>query len=162
MEIPGQYDGLSIPYPEHHSKIARFDESVLVMTSMRKPKRVRIYGTDEKEYKFLVKGGEDLRLDQRIQQLFTVMNNIISKNGYCARQDVNIVTYKVVPMASNIGIIEWVDDTKPLRACIEEEVNSKMLLSRMLALYKAWIQKCVPGTKKFTGNIIYNCGWFFF
>ncbi|KAI8883147.1 hypothetical protein K501DRAFT_333495 [Backusella circina FSU 941] len=150
LEIPGQYDGLNIPYPEYHAKIARFDGSVLVMTSMRKPKRVRIYGTDEKEYKFLVKGGEDLRLDQRIQQLFTVMNNVISKNGYCARQEVNIVTYTVVPMASNIGIIEWVDDTKPLRACIEEEVNSKMLFNRMQGLYRAWISKCAPGTKRFT------------
>ena len=36
---------------------------------MRAPKRVTILGNDEKEYKFLVKGGEDRRLDQRIQQV---------------------------------------------------------------------------------------------
>ena len=33
------------------------------------PKRITILGDDEKEYKFLVKGGEDLRLDQRIEQV---------------------------------------------------------------------------------------------
>ena len=39
------------------------------MQSMRKPKRVTILGDDGKEYMYLVKGGEDLRLDQRIEQV---------------------------------------------------------------------------------------------
>lgn len=42
---------------------------VLVMSSIRKPKRIIIRGDDEKDYMFLVKGGEDLRLDQRIEQV---------------------------------------------------------------------------------------------
>ena len=36
---------------------------------MRQPKRLIVRGDDEKEYKFLVKGGEDLRMDQRIEQV---------------------------------------------------------------------------------------------
>ncbi len=39
------------------------------MSSMRKPKRVTIRGDNEREYMFLVKGGEDLRQDQRIEQV---------------------------------------------------------------------------------------------
>lgn len=39
------------------------------MSSIRKPKRLTIRGDDEKEYMFLVKGGEDLRMDQRIEQV---------------------------------------------------------------------------------------------
>lgn len=39
------------------------------MSSMRKPKRLIIRGSDEVEYPFLVKGGEDLRLDQRVEQV---------------------------------------------------------------------------------------------
>lgn len=31
----------------------------------------------------LVKGGEDLRLDQRIEQVFSVINDIMSKNSEC-------------------------------------------------------------------------------
>ena len=38
------------------------------MSSLRKPKRITIRGDDEREYMFLVKGGEDLRVDQRIEQ----------------------------------------------------------------------------------------------
>lgn len=39
------------------------------MGSMRKPKRLTIRGDDERDYMFLVKAGEDLRLDQRIEEV---------------------------------------------------------------------------------------------
>ena len=44
------------------------------MDSLRVPKRITIRGHDEKEYKFLVKGNEDLRLDQRIEQVDILKN----------------------------------------------------------------------------------------
>ena len=67
--FPGQYDGKSKPMPEYHAKIAGFDSKILVLTSIRKPKRLTIIGDNTKEYMFLVKGGEDLRHDQRIEQV---------------------------------------------------------------------------------------------
>lgn len=39
------------------------------MSSIRKPKRLTIRGDDEKDYLFLIKAGEDLRLDQRIEEV---------------------------------------------------------------------------------------------
>lgn len=44
------------------------------MSSIRKPKRLIIRGDDEKDHRFLVKGGEDLRLDQRIEQVSQVQS----------------------------------------------------------------------------------------
>ena len=67
--LTGQYDGRSKPIPEYHAKIAGFDSKILVLGSMRKPKRLTIIGDNSKEYMFLVKGGEDLRHDQRIEQV---------------------------------------------------------------------------------------------
>ncbi|KAG1019202.1 hypothetical protein G6F26_010314 [Rhizopus arrhizus] len=116
LEVPGQYNGFAKPYPEFHAKVASIDGRILVMSSIRKPKRIRIYGTDEREYLFLVKGGEDLRLDQRIEQLF-----------------------KVIPMTTNLGLIEWVDNTKPLRACIEQALDNKSRMIRVQDRYRAWI-----------------------
>ncbi|CAO3576402.1 unnamed protein product [Absidia cylindrospora] len=141
IEIPGQYNGRSKPDPESHVKIASFDERLLVMGSLRKPKRLRIYGTDGNESLFLVKGGEDLRLDQRIQQLFTVMNELIRKEPYCAKHDVTLTTYNVIPMATNIGMIEWVQDTKPLRNCIEDQLNNKGLALRIQENYRIFVSK---------------------
>mgnify|MGYP001797688401 FL=1 len=69
---------------------------VLVMKSLRKPKRLIIRGDDEREYKFLVKGGEDLRQDQRIEMVFTNMNQMMAKSRKCQR--LSLVTYNVIPI----------------------------------------------------------------
>lgn len=57
IEIPGQYDGMEKPRPEHHITIASFHSEVLVMSSMRRPKRLKIVGSDEKEHPWLIKVG---------------------------------------------------------------------------------------------------------
>lgn len=78
------------------------------MASLRKPKRIIIRGHDEREYPFLVKGGEDLRQDQRIEQLFEVMNVILSQDAACSQRNMHLKTYQVIPMTSrydHMGII---------------------------------------------------------
>ena len=70
------------------------------MSSIRKPKRITIRGNDEKEYHYLVKGGEDLRQDQRIEQLFTLMNLVFEKNPVCRHRKLNLRTYQVIPMTT--------------------------------------------------------------
>ncbi|XP_073924597.1 DNA-dependent protein kinase catalytic subunit isoform X2 [Castor canadensis] len=115
LEIPGQYDGKGKPLPEYHVRISGFDERVKVMASMRKPKRIIIRGHDEKEYPFLVKGGEDLRQDQRIEQLFEVMNVILSHDAACGQRNMQLRTYRVVPMTSRLGLIEWIENTLTLK-----------------------------------------------
>ncbi|KAI9491166.1 hypothetical protein BDB00DRAFT_874560 [Zychaea mexicana] len=142
IEIPGQYSGFKQPHPEDHAKVASFDERLLVMSSMRAPKRLRIYGTDEKKHDFLIKGGEDLRLDQRLQQLFTVMNEILQEDPYCARHNVNIRTYKVVPMSTTVGMIEWVADTMPLQSCLDS-IDSTAV-KRTKTRYNNYIDKYRP------------------
>ncbi len=68
IELPGQYEGLkSEPIIEKNIKIASIRKSVLVLGSIRRPKRITVHGSNEKDYHLLVKGGEDLRLDQRVQ-----------------------------------------------------------------------------------------------
>ena len=58
-----------VPSPQWYA----INLQVLVMSSIRKPKRLIIRGDDEKDHTFLAKGGEDLRLDQRIEQVRFVL-----------------------------------------------------------------------------------------
>ncbi|XP_076445486.1 DNA-dependent protein kinase catalytic subunit-like [Babylonia areolata] len=115
LEIPGQYDGLQKPMPEYHVKIAGFDERVMVMSSIRKPKRITIRGNDERDYHYLVKGGEDLRQDQRIEQLFVIMNRVMEKDAVCRARSLKLKTYQVIPMNPRVGLIEWMNNTLPLK-----------------------------------------------
>ncbi|KAM7390735.1 hypothetical protein PAMA_008770 [Pampus argenteus] len=115
LEIPGQYDGRCKPLPEYHAKITGFDERVKVMSSMRRPKRLIIRGDDERDHPFLVKGGEDLRQDQRIEQLFVVMNILLSHDAACTHRSLQLRTYQVIPITTRIGLIEWMENTCTLK-----------------------------------------------
>ncbi|CAG8599054.1 11609_t:CDS:10, partial [Acaulospora colombiana] len=140
IEIPGQYDGMTIPDPNRHVKIAHFNPRLLVLRSLRKPKRITIIGTDGNEYPFLVKGGEDLRLDQRIQLLFSIMNELMHKDFYCSQRKIALRTYKVVPMTGNLGIIEWIPHSDTLRRFIENELFNQNIISDSQFEHDAWVK----------------------
>ncbi|KAJ8010680.1 hypothetical protein DPEC_G00077640 [Dallia pectoralis] len=156
LEVPGQYDGRSKPLPEYHAKMTGFDERVKVMTSIRRPKRLVVRGDDEREYPFLVKGGEDLRQDQRIEQLFSVMNTILVQDAPCAHSSMQLRTYQVVPITTRIGLIEWMEHTCTLKdmlysARTEEEKDLQVLL-RPNDVYDIWLSKvCKNSGKEITG-----------
>jgi len=97
IEIPGQYTSKKKPLLEHHIKIVGFDEKILVLQSLRLPKRLTIRGHDENDYRFLVKGGEDIRQDQRIEALFSIMNDLYNDDPNCNQSNsaqMSIRTYK--------------------------------------------------------------------
>lgn len=81
---------------------------VKVMPSIRRPKRLIIRGDDERDHPVLVKGGEDLRQDQRIQQLFAVMNILLSNDAACAQRGLRLRTYQVIPLTAR-----WVGGANP-------------------------------------------------
>ncbi|EPY87131.1 hypothetical protein CB1_000270022, partial [Camelus ferus] len=125
LEVPGQYDGRGKPAPEYHARIAGFDERVRVMASLRRPKRIVIRGHDQREYPFLVKGGEDLRQDQRIQQLLQVMNVVLSQDAACSQRSLQVKTYHVVPMTSRLGLIEWIEHTCTLKELLLNSMSQE-------------------------------------
>uniref|UniRef100_A0A672TW15 DNA-dependent protein kinase catalytic subunit n=1 Tax=Strigops habroptila TaxID=2489341 RepID=A0A672TW15_STRHB len=125
LEVPGQYDGKGKPLPEYHAKISGFDERISVMESLRKPKRITIRGSDEQEYPFLVKGGEDLRQDQRIEQLFDVMNIILSQDATCRQRNMQLKTYQVIPMTTRLGLIKWLENTCTLKEFLKNSMSEE-------------------------------------
>uniref|UniRef100_A0A8D1F779 DNA-dependent protein kinase catalytic subunit n=1 Tax=Sus scrofa TaxID=9823 RepID=A0A8D1F779_PIG len=125
LEVPGQYDGGGKPLPEYHARIAGFDERVKVMASLRKPKRIVAHGHDERDYPFLVKGGEDLRQDQRVQQLLQVMNGVLARDAACSQRGLQLETYRVVPMTSRLGLIEWIENTCTLKEFLMSNMSQE-------------------------------------
>ncbi|KAG7330004.1 hypothetical protein KOW79_006226 [Hemibagrus wyckioides] len=143
LEVPGQYDGRSKPLPEYHAKITGFDERVKVMTSIRRPKRLIVRGDDERDHPFLVKGGEDLRQDQRIEQLFGVMNILLCQNTACSQRSLTLRTYQVVPITSRIGLIEWMENTCTLKDFLASKRTEKEQKNMVKPpeIYRSWLDK---------------------
>ncbi|GAA6219422.1 DNA-dependent protein kinase catalytic subunit [Lates japonicus] len=158
LEIPGQYDGRSKPLPEYHAKITGFDERVKVMTSIRRPKRLIIRGDDERDHPFLVKGGEDLRQDQRIEQLFSVMNILLSHDTACAHRGLQLRTYQVIPISKRIGLIEWMENTCTLKEFLHSTMTEEeqKTAQRSVEDYNKWLETFAP--KSNVPNIAFY-GW---
>ncbi|XP_062044500.1 DNA-dependent protein kinase catalytic subunit isoform X2 [Lepus europaeus] len=112
-----------------------------------KPKRIIIRGHDEREHPFLVKGGEDLRQDQRIEQLFEVMNIILSRDAACSQRNMQLRTYRVVPMTSRLGLIEWIENTCTLKDLLlnnmsrEEKASYTSDSKAPMCDYNEWLTK---------------------
>ena len=63
----------------------------------------------------LVKAGEDIRLDQRIEELFDILNRIMKENSYCERKQLKIPRFEVTPMKKMLGVFEWIDQSQTLK-----------------------------------------------
>jgi len=123
IALPGQYEIIDRdPNQQSLVMISSFDPILLVLSSIRRPKRLTIHGNDEKDHNFLVKGGEDLRQDQRIEQMFMMMNDILSRDPHTRKRELHLNTYKVVPMTKDVGVLEWVDNTTPIKGLVESEI----------------------------------------
>lgn len=62
LVVPGQHLTLNPVSSENDApKVASFDPELLTMQSKARPKRLKVRGSDGKEYWWLAKGGEDLR-----------------------------------------------------------------------------------------------------
>ena len=83
--------------------IRRFSPAVKVMSSKQRPRRLAVLGSDGAEYTFLLKGHEDLRQDERVMQLFGLVNTLLDASERCARLDLAIQRYSVVPLSTNSG-----------------------------------------------------------
>lgn len=125
LEVPGLYSGRSLHAAafdsREHALIAAVEPEVLVLKSIRKPKRIAFRGTDERVYRFLVKGGEDLRQDERVVALFDLFNELMESDAECRRRRLRIQTYRVVPLTTKVGLIEWMEDTATLKSVMEEQ-----------------------------------------
>jgi len=108
-EIPGQYGGFQRPRPEDHARLMCFQRSLILFSSLRRPMSVGVVGDDGRVRDFIVKCEEDLRLDERIQQVFGVANRSFEHSGL----NVRVKTYKVVPLTKAVGLIERLSDVIP-------------------------------------------------
>jgi DNA-dependent protein kinase catalytic subunit len=120
LVVPGQaYEGSSPTMEIDGVKVISYDPTLLVLSSLRKPKRLIMRGSDGKEYWWLVKNGEDLRQDERVEQVFRAMNHVLQGDPRCSQARLSIVTYSVVPISKSAGLIEWVQKTKPVADVLE-------------------------------------------
>ena len=56
-----------------------------------------------------------MRQDAVMEQVFEVCNQVLRRDRETRKRDLKIRSYKVVPLAERAGMIEYVEDTQPLK-----------------------------------------------
>uniref|UniRef100_A0A182VQI2 non-specific serine/threonine protein kinase n=1 Tax=Anopheles minimus TaxID=112268 RepID=A0A182VQI2_9DIPT len=113
VEVPGQYGVVDrgMPNPSQHATIVKVVPDVLVFGTLRLPIQVTFRSSDGRQYRFLAKFGEDLRQDQRIQQLQREITHQLRWDRHCRAHQLQLRTYEVVPIRPDFGLFGWLEGT---------------------------------------------------
>ncbi|WAR55831.1 hypothetical protein PtB15_6B574 [Puccinia triticina] len=103
------------PFPSGLPCINGFIDKITIMSSMQKPRKIGIVGSDGKIYPFLCKPKDDLRKDARLMEFNSMINKLLKKDSESRRRNLHIRTYAVVVLNEECGLLEWVSNTIPFR-----------------------------------------------
>jgi serine/threonine-protein kinase ATR len=116
-------------FPQDTITISTFLDDVLVLSSLQKPRKLKVRGSDGEVYGLLCKPKDDLRKDQRLMEFNTMINRILKRDDESSKRKLYIKTYAVTPLNEECGLIEWVDNLKTLR-----DILLKMYKERNVAI----------------------------
>ncbi|KAH7665067.1 Non-specific serine/threonine protein kinase protein [Dioscorea alata] len=122
LAVPGQYRA-DMPVVT----IASFAPQLVVITSKQRPRKLTIHGSNGEDYAFLLKGHEDLRQDERVMQLFGLVNTLLENSRNTAEKDLSIHRYAVIPLSPNSGLIGWVPNCDTLHHLIREYRDARKI-----------------------------------
>jgi hypothetical protein len=110
---------ISLPgvHPDYSGDIVTiqsFEPLVAIIPTKTRPKKITILGSDGREYAYLIKGREDLHLDERIMQLLNITNQVLKKDRQTSTRKLRARHYAVIPLSERSGLIQWVDGAVPL------------------------------------------------
>lgn len=95
--------------------MVKLDRTFSIASGISAPKIITVLASNGRRYRQLVKGGaDDLRQDAIMEQVFAQVSELLKENSATRQRNLGIRTYKVMPLSSTAGVIEFVSNTIPL------------------------------------------------
>jgi len=123
LAVPGTYQSGK---PVVH--IQSFDPVATVISSKQRPRKLALRGDDGNKYDYLLKGHEDIRQDERVMQLFGLVNTLLATDPECLKRHLNIQRYAAIPLSTQSGLLGWVPNSDTLHVLIREYRESRKIL----------------------------------
>lgn len=169
LGVPGSYrvDGSYV-------KIEKFIQNVEIITSKQRPRKITLRGSDGKDYMFLLKAHEDLRQDERVMQMFGMVNALLLRDPQTRKHDLKIQRYAITPLSHNCGVVGWVPHCDTLHSLIRDyrltkRIQLNMESREMLKIAPDYdlltimqkVEVFIEALKKTTGqgNDLYEIQW---
>lgn len=112
-----------------------FDEEVKIFSSLQMPKQITIRGTDNKPYKLMVKR-DDTRKDAKVFEFTNMINRLLSKTAEARKRNLIVENYSVIPLAEDMGVIEFVPDVKTMKEAIKLQQKKQGLEINERAIFQ--------------------------
>lgn len=123
LAVPGTYQS-----GKPVIRIISFDPIFTVIPSKQRPRKMALKGSDGTNYTYLLKGHEDIRQDERVMQLFGLVNTLLTNDSESFKRHLNIQGFPVTPLSQNSGLIGWVPNSDTLHNLIKEYRDSRRIL----------------------------------
>ncbi|KAJ4290197.1 Serine/threonine-protein kinase tel1 [Kalmusia sp. IMI 367209] len=96
-------------------RIIKFKSRMSIANGLSAPKIITAMGSDGQSYKQLFKSGnDDLRQDAIMEQVFDQVSRLLKNHTATRLRNLGIRTYKVLPLSTRSGLMEFVQNTIPL------------------------------------------------
>lgn len=130
------------------------DDLVNVFNSLQTPKQLTIRGSDGRPYRLMVKK-DDTRKDAKVVEFTTLINRLLLLNNESRKRNLIISNYSVVPLAQNMGIIEFVNNVVTMKNVVNQErkkvgvkVNDRAVFSKLDQAQKLTLNSNDPNKLK--------------
>lgn len=100
--------------------ISGITDEAEILSSLQRPKKVVLLGSDGIERPFLCKPKDDLRKDARMMEFNAMINRLLSKCHESRRRKLYVRTFAVIPLTEDCGMVEWVPHTRGLRHILQD------------------------------------------
>ena len=115
------------PFPSNLPTIQTFEDTIEVMNSLQKPRKVMIVGNDGNRYPFLCKPKDDLRKDARLMEFDSMINKLLQSQPESRKRKLYVRTYAVLILNEEHGLIEWVPHTVGFRHILTKLYNGRQM-----------------------------------
>eukprot|EP00760_Papus_ankaliazontas_P025907 PhM_4_TR2918/c0_g1_i1/m.12668/K08873/SMG1; serine/threonine-protein kinase SMG1 len=106
-----------VPMPGHTNETTSHVKPMMeILATKTRPKQFRVVSDQGHTYTYLVKGKEDMHLDERVMQLLSVLDRYVQLDEQCARRGYHVQHYPVVPLSDLGGLVCCVDDVSSIYA----------------------------------------------
>uniref|UniRef100_A0A3Q3RIZ1 Serine/threonine-protein kinase ATR n=1 Tax=Mastacembelus armatus TaxID=205130 RepID=A0A3Q3RIZ1_9TELE len=135
-------------FPGHWAYLDGFEDTVEILASLQKPKKISLKGSDGRSYTMMCKPKDDLRKDCRLMEFNCLINKCLRKDAESRRRELHIRTYAVIPLNEECGIIEWVNNTAGLRHILTKLYKERGTYLSGKELRKLILPKTAPFEEK--------------
>ena len=123
LAVPGTYQSAKPVI-----RILSFDHVFTVIPSKQRPRKMTLRGSDGIAYTFVLKGHEDIRQDERVMQLFGLVNTLLNNDSESFKRHLNIQQFPVIPLSQNSGLLGWVPNSDTFHNLIKDYRESRRIL----------------------------------